>query len=302
MAKARQIVKRRKAVTNIRKITKTMQLIATARFQQAYNRAVATKPYTQKITQLVQELSAATAGQIDHPLLRDNPDAAKEIALVITSNRGLCGGYNASILRKAVVQLDSGSARTPELVVVGKKGNAYFKFIRRPVSQAITNIDDRPRFEQVEPIATELMQRYIAGEIGRVTVTYMRFISTGKQAAETIQLLPLSADVASAQQPGASGPATAPASGSGFGVQYDFSPEPEALLKVLLPQTVKVRLYQCFTDAAVSEQVARMVAMKAATDAAGDMIKSLSQAFNRARQSQITMELLDIVGGAEALK
>lgn len=301
MAKARQIVKRRKAVTNIRKITKTMQLIATARFQQAYNRAVATKPYTQKITQLVQELSAATAGQIDHPLLRDHPDAAKEIALVITSNRGLCGGYNASILRKAVVQLDAGSARTPELVVVGKKGNAYFKFIRRPVSQAITNIDDRPRFEQVEPIATELMQRYIAGEIGRVTVTYMRFISTGKQAAETIQLLPLSADVAMAQQPGASGP-SAGGGGAGSSVQYDFSPEPEALLKVLLPQTVKVRLYQCFTDAAVSEQVARMVAMKAATDAAGDMIKSLSQAFNRARQSQITMELLDIVGGAEALK
>lgn len=301
MAKARQIVKRRKAVTNIRKITKTMQLIATARFQQAYNRAVATKPYTQKITQLVQELSAATAGQIDHPLMRENPDATKDVALVITSSRGLCGGYNASILRKAVVQLDSGSARTQDLVVVGKKGNAYFKFIRRPVSQAITNIDDRPRFEQVEPIATELMQRYIAGEIGRVTVTYMRFISTGKQAAETIQLLPLSADVASAQQPGISGP-SAGGGGAGSSVQYDFSPEPEALLKVLLPQTVKVRLYQCFTDAAVSEQVARMVAMKAATDAAGDMIKSLSQAFNRARQSQITMELLDIVGGAEALK
>ncbi|QDV89446.1 ATP synthase gamma chain [Phycisphaerae bacterium RAS2] len=301
MAKARQIVKRRKAVTNIRKITKTMQLIATARFQQAYNRAVATKPYTQKITQLVQELSAATAGQIDHPLMRENPDAAKDVALVITSSRGLCGGYNSSILRKAVVQLDSGSARTQELVVVGKKGNAYFKFIRRPVTKAITNIDDRPRFEQVEPIAAELMQRYIAGEIGRVTVTYMRFISTGKQAAETVQLLPLSADVASAQKPGAPASAAA-ASGAGSTVQYDFSPEPEALLKVLLPQTVKVRLYQCFTDAAVSEQVARMVAMKAATDAAGDMIKSLSQSFNRARQSQITMELLDIVGGAEALK
>lgn len=302
MAKARQIVKRRKAVTNIRKITKTMQLIATARFQQAYNRAVATKPYTQKITQLVQELSAATAGQIDHPLMRENPDATKDVALVITSSRGLCGGYNASILRKAVVQLDSGSARVQELVVVGKKGNAYFKFIRRPVTRAITNIDDRPRFEQVEPIATELMQRYIAGEIGRVTVTYMRFISTGKQAAETIQLLPLSAELATAQKPGTTGPAAATASGAGSSVQYDFSPEPEALLKVLLPQTVKVRLYQCFTDAAVSEQVARMVAMKAATDAAGDMIKSLSQAFNRARQSQITMELLDIVGGAEALK
>ncbi len=302
MAKARQIVKRRKAVTNIRKITKTIQLIATARFQQAYNRAVATKPYTQKITQLVQELSAATAGQIDHPLMRDNPDAAKDVALVITSSRGLCGGYNASILRKAVVQLDSGSARTQELVVVGKKGNAYFKFIRRPVTKAITNIDDRPRFEQVEPIAAELMQRYATGEIGRVTVTYMRFISTGKQAAETTQLLPLSADVALSPKQAGSGAPGVGGAHAGSSEQYDFSPQPEGLLKVLLPQTVKVRLYQCFTDAAVSEQVARMVAMKAATDAAGDMIKSLSQSFNRARQSQITMELLDIVGGAEALK
>jgi F-type H+-transporting ATPase subunit gamma len=290
MAKARQIVKRRKAVTNIRKITKTMQLIATARFQQAYNRAVASKPYTQKITQLVEELSAATAGTIEHPLMKDFPEAKKDAMLVLTSNRGLCGGYNASILRKAVAHLDAAAGRETEMFVVGKKGNAYFKFMRRRIDRPITTIDDRPRFEQVEPIATEFMQRYEAGEFGGVFVTYMKFISTGRQVPETVRLLPLRK--MEDAEPKKAGPT----------VQYEFSPNAEQLLAKLLPQTVKARLYQCFTDMAVSENVARMVAMKAATDAAGDMIKNLSRAFNRARQSQITMELLDIVGCAEALK
>lgn len=298
MAKARQIVKRRKAVTNIRKITKTMQLIATARFQQAFQRATATKPYTQKITQLVEELSAAAEGQIDHPLLKENGDAPKDLLLVLTSSRGLCGGYNASVLRTAMAHLNASKDRPCELHVVGKKGIAYFKFMRREVTEALTNIDDRPRFEQVEPIAAKLMKRYEAGELGAVHVTYMRFISTGRQAPETIRLLPLSREESKPGDPSAA----AREATKSTTAQYDFSPAPEELLKVLLPQTVKVRLYQCFTDSAVSEQVARMVAMKAATDAAGDMIKQLSRDFNRARQSQITMELLDIVGCAEALK
>lgn len=291
MAKARQIVKRRKAVTNIRKITKTMQLIATARFQQAYNRATATKPYTQKITRLVEELSAATAGTIEHALMKPNPDAAKDLLLVLTSNRGLCGGYNAGVIRRAVAHLHADEKRVHELEVVGKKGNAYFRFMRRKVDKAILTIDDKPRFEQVEPIAAEYMERYEKGELGAIYVAHMKFISTGRQTPEVIQLLPL----AKAEAKEETDKPTAAA-------QYDFSPPPDQLLKVLLPQSVKVRLFQCFTDMAVSENVARMVAMKAATDAAGDMIKSLSRAFNRARQSQITMELLDIVGCAEALK
>lgn len=296
MANARQIVKRRKAVTNIRKITKTMQLIATARFQSAFSRAMATKPYTQKITQLVEELSSAVGDQVDHPLMRENADAPKDLLLVITSTRGLCGGYNAALLRAVVAHLKQADPREQELHVVGKKGITYLSFLGRDVRRAITHIDDRPRFEQVEPIATEFMQRYEAGELGTIRVAYTRFVSTGRQVPEVVNLLPLSA----------SGPAEgSPADGGTIpgraAVQYDFSPPPGPLLGVLLPQTVKVRLYQCFTDAAVSEQIARMVAMKAATDAARDMIKLLTRQFNRARQSQITLELLDIVGGAEAL-
>ena len=157
MAKARQIVKRRKAVTNIRKITRTMQLIATARFQQAYNRATATKPYTRKIAKLVEELSAAAGQQVDHPLLRENAGAEKDLLLVITSNRGLCGGYNGSVLRTSVRHVNDRPDRPHELHVVGKKGIAYLKFLRRKIDRAITTIDDRPRFDQIDPMAAEFI-------------------------------------------------------------------------------------------------------------------------------------------------
>jgi F-type H+-transporting ATPase subunit gamma len=297
MAKARQIVKRRKVVANIRKITKTMQLIATARFQSAFNRATRTKPYTQRITQLVEELSSAAEGQLDHPLLHENPEAEKDLLLVITSNRGLCGGYNANVLRRTIAHLEEHASRPQEIEVVGKKGVGYLKFLGRDIRRAITTIDDRPRFEQVEPLASEYMDRYTAGELGSVYVVHMRFITTSKQVPEVVRLLPLSG------QPGKK-----PAKNADTGAErrlealYDFSPPPAQLLKLLLPQTVKTRLFQCFNDAAVSEQVARMVAMKSATDAGGDMIKLLSRQFNRARQTQITLELLDIVGGANALQ
>lgn len=292
MANARLIIKRRKAVTNTRKITRTMQLIATARFQQAFNRATATKPYTTKITQLVQELSAAAEGEKEHYLMRENTEARKDIVLVLTSNRGLCGGYNANILRTFEHFIrNKTDGRENELHIVGKKGIAYCRFFGHQVTNAIRDIDDRPRFDQVEPLVSSFMERYKAQEIANVFVIYMRFISAGRQVPDIMHLLPLRNEAS----PGEAAAPTAPT------VQYDFSPGAEQLLEKLLPQTVKVRLYQAFTDMAVSENVARMVAMKAATDAAGDMIKSLSRQYNRARQTQITMELLDIVGGAEAL-
>jgi F-type H+-transporting ATPase subunit gamma len=171
--------------------------------------------------------------------------------------------------------------------MVGKKGISYFRFLRQAVTEQTTGIGDRPRFEQVEAIANGLMDRFVRGEIAAAHVAYMRFLSAGQQRPVVVQLLPLK-----------------PAGGDGAGataVEYEFSPDPRQLLDELLPATVRARLFQAFNDAAVSEQVARMVAMKAATDAAGDMIKALTREYNRARQTQITMELLDIVGGANAL-
>jgi len=288
MANRRVLVKRRKSVRNIRKITRTMQLIATARFQAAFNRAVATRPYTEKLAELVADLSRA-AGDVDHPLLKTHDEVPRSALVVLTSDRGLAGGYNANVLRAAVGHLEQQPSQiTTDVHMVGKKGIAYFRFLRRAMSEQTSGIGDKPRFEQVEAIANALMDRFMRGEIASVYVAYMRFLSAGQQRPVVVQLLPLKPDAGEAGAKATS-------------VEYEFSPEPRQLLDELLPAVVRVRLFQAFNDAAVSEQVARMVAMKAATDAAGDMIKALTREYNRARQTQITMELLDIVGGANAL-
>jgi F-type H+-transporting ATPase subunit gamma len=293
MANRRVLVKRRKSVRNIRKITRTMQLIATARFQAAYNRAVATKPYTEKLAELVADLSRA-AGNVEHPLLQTHDDVKASALVVISSDRGLAGGYNSNVLRAAVGHIEEqrGGGIAPRVHMVGRKGINFFKFLRREVAEQTTGLGDKPRFEQIEPIANDLMERFIRGEIASAHVAYMRFHSAGVQRPAVVQLLPLSTE----QQQGEKGEKT-----EARPVEYEFSPDPKQLLDELLPATVRVRLFQAFNDAIVSEQVARMVAMKAATDAAGDMIKALTREYNRARQTQITMELLDIVGGANAL-
>ncbi|HEY3571334.1 MAG TPA: ATP synthase F1 subunit gamma [Thermoanaerobaculia bacterium] len=288
MANRRVLVKRRKAVRNIRKITRTMQLIATARFQAAFNRAVATRPYTEKLAELVADLSRA-AGNVEHPLLKTNEGVDRSALVVLTSDRGLAGGYNANVLRTALGHLDQQPAgMTTDVHMVGKKGISYFRFLRRPVAEQTSGIGDRPRFDQVEPIANDLIDRFTRGEIASAHVAYMKFLSAGQQRPVVVQLLPLQPEVKKGEEKAKS-------------VEYEFSPDPKQLLDELLPATVRIRLFQAFNDAAVSEQVARMVAMKAATDAAQDMIKALTREYNRARQTQITMELLDIVGGANAL-
>jgi F-type H+-transporting ATPase subunit gamma len=278
-----------------------MQLIATARFQAAFNRAMATKPYTEKLAELVADLSRA-AGNVTHPLLQTN-DAPRSALVVLTSNRGLAGGYNANVLRSSIEHLDrqQSAGITTDVHMVGKKGISFFKFLRRAMTEQTTTISDKPRFDQVEPIANALMDRFIRGEVSSVHVAYMRFLSAGVQRPVVVQLLPLKPDAVETPQSSTPGQAGAQPSGRLGAVDYEFSPDPRQLLDELLPATVRVRLFQAFNDATVSEQVARMVAMKAATDAAGDMIKSLTREYNRARQTQITMELLDIVGGANAL-
>jgi F-type H+-transporting ATPase subunit gamma len=266
-----------------------MQLIATARFQAAFNRAVATRPYTERLAELVANISSAMEGEVAHPLMKAREGAKRDALLVITSNRGLCGSYNTSVLRRAIVQLTENP--DSDVYMVGKKGINYFRFLQRETLERITDFGDTPRFSQVEPLANTFMDRFTRGELASVHVCSMRFHSVSRQSPDVIRLLPLS------PAPQAAGTTVARQAE----VQYEFSPDPKELLAELLPATVRIRLFQCFTDAAVSEQVARMVAMKAATDAAGDMITAMTRQYNRARQSQITMELLDIVGGANAL-
>jgi F-type H+-transporting ATPase subunit gamma len=295
MAKARAIADRRKTVGNIQKITRTMQLIATARFQQSMARAVSTKPYTEKISEVVQDVSSAgDAG--DHLLMKKYPDLRRRALLLITSKRGLCGGYNANLLRTASTVLASNdkAGYETDLYIVGKKGVNYFTFLGREITQSFLDLPDTPTFADVGPIADAFMDQFERGRYASVSICYMKFLTTSRQQTEVAQLLPIERDSSDDADGAESGPTRE--------VQYDFSPDPVELLKELLPVTVRIRLLQFFNDAVVSENVARMIAMKSASDSARDMVKSLSQQFNRARQTQITTELLDIMGGVEALK
>ncbi|MGH7214894.1 MAG: ATP synthase F1 subunit gamma [Tepidisphaeraceae bacterium] len=324
MAKARAIVKRRKAVRNIRKITKTMQMIATAKFQKSLKRAVGTKPYTLKVRELVREL-ARSVGNVEHPLLRrPTPETRtnRVVLVVITSNRGLAGAYNGNVLRAAgaFIREQEAQGRSIELYAVGKKGISYFNYQKRPiVSRA--DAKDVPTYAEIDRILQPLIDRFINGEVDAIHVAYMNFISTGVQKPEVLTLLPLagvSEAVEHIAQQAAEKEAQIQAGAfdavrRGADVRaaehvtdtetiYDFSPSARELLDELLPLTVKTAFFQTFLDATTSEHVARMIAMKSATDNADKMAKALTMRYNRARQSQITTELSEIMGGVEAMK
>ena len=295
MANLRMLVKRRKAVRNIRKITKTMELIATARFKKALDRATEAEAYTRKIAELAADLSQ-NAGEVSHPLLARRP-VKKSLLLVITSNRGLCGGYNGSILREANLAVrQMTAAGTPfDLEASGKRGIAFFKFQRVPRAQEYTQFEDKPSFAQVDEVASRYIDLFISGQIDQVQVAYMKFQSASRQVAVVESLLPLSS-MATETRKGAVAPAPAKK------VDYEFIPGATGILEELIPAAFKARLFKCFLDAAVSEQIARRVAMKSATENAGDLIKEITRLYNRTRQANITKEISELIAGSEALK
>ncbi len=286
MGNSRDIKNRMKAVGNIQRITRTMQMIATSKFAKAQQSSVASKPYTESLFGLVAQIGASGAGE-GHPLLSEPTADAKEITLIISADRGLCGPYNGTITRTALNHLRT--ANEGEVEVVGKKGANALKFNGITGYHTHTQFGDKPEYEDIERLASKYIERFIAGEISAVRVIYMKYISAGRQKPEVMQLLPFSA------------PASDDGS-AGTNEVYEFSPDADSLLDHLLPAAIKAVLFQCFNDAIVSEHIARMVAMKAATDNAGKMGHALKRQFNRARQSQITTELTEIISGAAALE
>lgn len=296
MANIRELDKRRKSIRNIRKITRTMELIATARFKKAMDRATAANDYTERITSIVRDL--ANAGlEVSHPLLAERSEVKAANVLMLTSNRGLCGGYNGSVIRAAL-------ARRSELVestddfrfeISGKRGISAMKFRDVRIDQTYTEFEDQPAFEEVAKIADRLMDEFTAGRMDRLDVAYTRFISSSKQIATVETLLPYAAPKVEDE---GSGDSEAPHSKP----DYEFLPSANSILEEVVPASFRVKLFKCFLDAAVSEQIARMVAMKSATENAGEIIKQLSMTFNRARQSKITGEIMEIIGGVEALE
>jgi F-type H+-transporting ATPase subunit gamma len=293
MAKARALDKRRKSIKNIRKITRTMELIATARFKKAMDRASAATAYTKRITALVAEL--ATSGlEVSHPLLEARSEIKSASLLVLTGNRGLCGGYNGNVQRAGLARYKELQATVPNvrLEISGKRGIAAFKFREIAAQRSFTQFEDKVRFDEIDELANGYLEDYITGKLDRLDVAYTRFDSIAKQVAVVETLLPL----------GAIAGADATTAQAKTGPQYEFLPSAESILEEVVPTSFKVKLFKCFLDAAVSEQVARMVAMKAATENADKIIKHLTMTYNRARQSQITGEIMEVLGGVEALK
>lgn len=291
MARTREIKKRITAVKNIQRITKTMQMIATARFTAALQRAKATQPYAERIQKLVHEVAAA-AGDIEHPLIRNpEPSPKRELLIVITSDRGLCGAYNGNVLRAAMQQYRAAveQGREVEIHTIGKKAAGFFKFQRIAVAQRQL-FGDRPDYDTVNRMAQQFIDDYTNGKYDAVRIASMKFISASRQRPEVMQLLPLR-QIETTDQSHAASTAT-----------YEFSPSAEDLLAALLPQTVKTMLFQAMNEAAVSEQIMRMIAMKAATENAKDLGRSLVRQYNRARQTQITTELMEVISGAAALE
>jgi F-type H+-transporting ATPase subunit gamma len=253
---------------------------------------VAARDYTKHLATILEKI-ASVGADVAHPLLESRP-TRRAATLVLTGNRGLCGGYNSNIVRQSVALLGQWrSEHVPSHVSVsGKRGISALRFRGVEIAERYTQFEDKPEFAAVAPIGRAYLEAYVAGEIDRLDVVYTKFHSIARQEAVTETLLPLAPPQAAAD-----GAKARLASD-----EYDFYPSAASILEEILPASFLSRLFKCFLDAAVSEQVARMVAMKAATENAGGLIKSLSRQYNRARQSQITGEIMEILGGVEALK
>jgi F-type H+-transporting ATPase subunit gamma len=292
MGNTQDIKKRIKAVGNIKRITRTMQMIATSKFARAQQSSVASRPYSEALFGLVAKLASSGVGE-GHELL-SNPDPdLPEITLVLSADRGLCGPYNGTITRTALQHLRAQTNENNILEIVGKKGANALKFNGFTNYKLHTSIGDKPQYEDVERIAAQYIELFIAGKISAVRIVYMKYLSAGKQVPTVMQLLPFATPEPTADENNDS---------DGFSDVYEFSPDAESLLDFLLPSAVKAVTFQCFNDSIVSEHIARMIAMKAATDNAGKMGNLLKRKFNRMRQTQITTELTEIISGAAALE
>ena len=266
-----------------------MELIATARFKKAMDRASEAASYTRKINEIVADLTQADLA-ISHPLLKQPPETKNVTVLVLTSNRGFCGGYNGGILRQAMARVRKlrEAGLNVEMEVSGKRGLGFMKFEGEDVDRSYTQFEDKPAFDEVDELASRYVKGFIEGSLHRLDVAYQKFQSSARQSAVVETILPIG-DLA-----GDSGQSSA--------VDYEFLPSPEEILEEIVPAAFKARFFKCFLDSAVGEQIARMVAMKSATENADEMIRDISQEYNRARQTQITSELAEIIGGAAALE
>ena len=308
MAQTRELRRRIKSVQNTRKITRTMELVATSKLKRAQDRVIAARPYAAALAEVIADLYAPELAE-RFPLLRQTdpgrkpgaPGVSRKVALIlITANRGLCGAFNANLIREArrrIEQLE-GEGAAVDLHLIGRKGITYFKFAKRPLASQRTDVGDRPTAAQAAEIVTPLMAQFESGTVDAVDVVFSQFKSAVSTPPTTLRILPIA-------PPGSTDPGRKPGDGGGGhgrAGNYILKPSAEAILEQLLPLYVRNQLYRALVETAAAFLGAQRTAMKNATDNAGEMLDLLRRTFNRARQAQITQELAEIVGGAEALK
>jgi F-type H+-transporting ATPase subunit gamma len=296
MAKPRELKRRIRSVQNTRKITKTMELVSTSKLKRAQDRVVGARPYAQALAEVIGDLYSPTLAE-RFPLLRQpGKTGVRRVAvLLITSNRGLCGAFNANLIREArrrITELEGQGAQA-ELHLVGKKGIGFFKFTRRPIASQRVDIGDRPTAAHAAELVEPLMAQFSAGTLDAVDLVFATFNSAVSTPPTTMRILPVTPPTSRGGQA---------AKAAVKAVNYILKPSAEAILESLLPLYVRNQMYRALVETAAAEHGARRTAMKNATDAGGDMLDVLQRTFNRARQGQITQELAEIVGGAEALK
>lgn len=289
-----RVLKRRiRSVNSTKKITRAMELIAASRIVKAQARVHAAAPYADAITEVVKDVAGADA-QESSPLLVSRPRVRTIAQVIFTADRGLCGSYNSQIIRSAEgeIKADVEAGYKYGLVCIGRKGEGHFRFQNYNINAAFSGFSDSPRYENARAVADDIMERYIKGEFDRVQLIYTRFVSAGFQEVVTRPLLPLDRELVEGGD----------AHSDEVGATYSFEPSPSAILDALLPRYVEARVYAALLNAAASEHAARQRAMKAATDNADDLIVTLTRVMNRARQDAITTEIMEVVGGAEALR
>ncbi len=290
MAKSRELKGRIRSVQNTRKITKTMELVATSKLKRAQDRVVAARPYAEALQQVIADLVTPELAE-RFPLLRQvrtpgEGGPVRAAVIVLTSNRGLAGGFNANLIkegRRRMEELER-AGYTVDLHAIGKKGIGFFRYIGRPMATQRIDVGDKPTVEHAEEIAAPLIAAFAAGELASVDLVYAKFQSALSTPPTTLGVLPVAAAAAGGRRP-----------------DYLLRPDADAILTQLLPLYVRNALFRGLVETAAAEHGARRTAMKNATDNAGEIIEVLRRSYNRQRQAQITQEIAEIVGGAAAL-
>ncbi len=292
-AKERELKRRISSVQSTKKITRAMELIAATRVVKAMQRANEAKPYAQHITSVIENLAAGGASA-DHPLLRQVESVDRVGIIALTSDRGLAGAYNASVIRAAEKELMAAELDGAEysLILVGKKAADYFRFRGYRIDAEYTGMSDTPTYDDARQVAESVVGQFTAGDIDRVELVYTEFVTMGTQRVTVRRYLPLATTETMATEGGGEAEQLA---------SFEFEPSPDGVLASLLPRYCESRLFSAMLEAAASEHASRQRAMKAATDAAEEMILTLTREMNQARQDAITTEIMEIVGGAEAL-